>query len=178
MTNPVCWLTRRRLGAYQDGELRPAARAKVERHLAGCAGCGAERAALDDLRTLLAGPIPEPPEPVWDAFWPQVRARLADSPVEQPSRWRRGWAWTAGAPRLAVGSALAVAALGVVTVLAPWQETQEPPGLATPAPGAAVHEVVVHSVETGDPQSSVMVFASQESDVTVVWVFGLERTKI
>jgi hypothetical protein len=36
--------------------------------------------------------------------------------------------------------------------------------------------VVVQSVETADPQSSVMIFTNPDSDVTVVWVFGLEAT--
>jgi hypothetical protein len=35
---------------------------------------------------------------------------------------------------------------------------------------------MVHSVETADPESSVMVYTNPESDMTVVWVFGLERT--
>jgi len=36
---------------------------------------------------------------------------------------------------------------------------------------------VVQSVETADPQSSVMVYTNPDSDVTVVWVFGLENTE-
>ena len=185
--NPICLLTRRRLGAYQDGELAPRARASVRGHLEGCVGCATTLAELGRMRTLLRTPAPEPPEPVWDAFWPQVRARLAAaSPQPEPApRWRRGWAQVTGHPRLAFGSSVGAVALAVLAVAAPWQRVGERP--AVPAPtvlasgsvaSAPIEQIVVQSVETGDPQSSVMVFTQPESDFTVVWVFGLERTPI
>jgi hypothetical protein len=130
---------------------------------------------------------PEPPEAVWDAFWPQVRARMASAPLAEPEPLRRRpWQGLAGSPRLAVGSALVAGALAVLAVLAPWEPVVMPPGppasqssslasrsvgLEAPFPG-----VVVQSVEAVDPQSSVMVFTKPESDMTVVWVFGLPRT--
>jgi hypothetical protein len=46
------------------------------------------------------------------------------------------------------------------------------PSVAT----AADPPLVVQAVETADPDSSVMVFTREEPDVTVVWVFGLQRT--
>ncbi|HSE94960.1 MAG TPA: hypothetical protein VLD61_03665, partial [Methylomirabilota bacterium] len=100
----------------------------------------------------------------------------------------RVWGTLMGRPRLAFGSALAVAALGTLAVLAPWQDAvQQPvappvpvaaPGEATPDPAAvpALAQVLIQSAETDDPQSSVMVFESPDSDVTVLWVFGLPRT--
>jgi anti-sigma factor RsiW len=185
MGNPLCWLIRRRLGAYQDGELSPAARAKTAGHLARCAGCAAEAAALETLGRALAVEAPEPDDAVWDAFWPQVRARIAAAgPAEEAAALPRSawtWRWVLGDRRLAFGSALAAVALALaVTVLAPWRQPE--PTAPAPAPVAVAPpqdaSVVVQSVETADPQSSVMVFSNPDADVTVVWVFGLERTEI
>jgi anti-sigma factor RsiW len=198
MTNPICWLTRRRLGAYQDGELPPGARARVEGHVAGCAGCAGELRALEQLHAALAVSPPEVPAAVWDAFWPQVRSRLATEPVTRPAA---GWGWIQegawGRRRVAVGTALAVAALGGLAILGPWQRVAERPvtgvapvasapgvsqpagvtPVAAPAAEALPRQVLVQSVETGDPGSSVMVFSPADSDFDVLWVFGLQRTE-
>jgi hypothetical protein len=132
---------------------------------------------------------PEPAEAVWDTFWPQVRTRLMTSPAPEPAP-RRAWApWgpLLEHPRLALGSAVAAAAVVTLAVLAPWQQSlplREPPRIAGPvAPPEATKPVtptpvVVESVETDAPDSSVMVYAHPEADVTVVWVFGLEPTEI
>lgn len=190
MTGLVCWLIKRRLDAYQDGELGPAARAKMAAHLGRCEGCASELAALGRLRTALVGAeIPDPGEGVWNAFWPQVRMHLTATPEPE----RRIWMSIAGHPRIAFSSAVAVAAVAVLAVLAPWAPwlapfpSPEAPQVAapvvptapasgsptTPVPGS---NVVVHAVETEAPDSSVMVFTNEEPGVTVVWVFGLERT--
>jgi anti-sigma factor RsiW len=184
-----CWLTRRRLDAFRDGELEPKVRASTAAHLTRCAACAAELAALERLRTALLVEAPEPPAAVWDTFWPQVRTRIATS-VPEPEP-RRLWRPVLTYPRLAFGSALAATALVVLAVLAPWQRAPETPQLPVvgggsgtmPAPAesptsGAQPTVVVQSVETADPQSSVMVYTNQESDMTVVWVFGLEPTDI
>ncbi len=181
MRTPVCWLTRRRLGAYRDGDLGPAA-VKVEAHLARCSDCAADLAALGRLRAALSIQFPEPPEAVWDAFWPQVRARLAVAAPEPAPR--RAWEPILAHPRLAFGSMVAAVALALLVVVAPWRSITVPeaPKLSQrPTPGAVVPAaapVVVQSVETAAPDSSVMVFESPEADVTVVWVFGLEPTEI
>jgi anti-sigma factor RsiW len=178
MPSFVCRLIRRRLGAFQDGELGAVARAKTTAHLARCPGCAAELAGLGRLRAALTAAPPEPPEAVWDAFWPQVRARMAAAPTEARPTLRAAWPPLFGAGRFAFGSALAAVALAVIAVVAPWQPEPirpESPAIAlAPTPAA----VVVQSVETADPQSSVMVYTNPESDVTVVWVFGLEATDI
>src|SRR3972149_1341120 len=107
MRNPVCWLIRQRLGAFQDGEVGPAARARTSAHLApgparagGVAGPARRRAGAGR-----AGRRPEPPEAVWDAFWPQVRARIAAAPDEGTATrrawlpWVRAWGpWRAAPP--------------------------------------------------------------------------------
>ncbi len=185
MPNPVCWLTRPRLGAYLDGELGVVARAKTASHLTRCVGCAAELAALRRLHEAVGrvSAVPEPPAAVWEAFGAQVRARIAAAPPAERAA-DGGLAWPGfGIPRFALGSALAAAALALLVVLAPWRE--EPPGpppapSAPSAPSVALAptpaSVVVQSVETADPQSSVMVFSNAEADVTVVWVFGLEES--
>lgn len=188
-----CWPTRRRLDAYRDGELDGATRSGVERHLARCRACSAEAASLTRLHAALAAPGAEagsdPPEAVWDAFWPQVRMRMAAAPAPEVSRWG-AWTMAPGGPRFVLGSALAAAALAAVAILAPWQglERHVPAGtsgtgvqvaslpVGTTGPGVAAPDMMVESVETADPQSSVMVYTNPESDMTVVWVFGLERT--
>ena len=206
MTRVPCWLTRRRLDAYQDGELAPAARARTAAHLERCRDCAAELAALGrlraELRTLeVPAEVPEPPEPVWEAFWPQVQARFAVAPAETATSFpalgrRRGfWEPLLGHPRLALGSALAAAAVVVLAVVAPWKgvvRQPEAPPIVAPGgpsgvslPGGTSTDIasttpdpplVVHAVETADPDSSVMVFTNEEPGVTVVWVFDLERT--
>lgn len=184
--SPVCWLIRRRLGAYQDGELASGARGRVERHVGRCEACGRELAALGRLRTALAAAADDPPEGIWTAFWPQVRAGIAAAPPSTSApAWRRiiGEGAPARRRRLALAPALAAGALAVVAVVAPWQRTpQEAPAPVPSGPGVAVtqpaslDQVVIQSVETDDPDLPVMVYASPESDVTVLWVFGLERT--
>jgi anti-sigma factor RsiW len=187
MTGLVCWLIQRRLGAYRDGELGPAARAKTAGHLARCKACGSELALLGRLRAAVVRvEVPDPGEAAWEAFWPGVRARLAAPPVPEPRRRPepRRWASVVRDSRIAVGSAVAVAAVAVLAVLAPWEPSPAPeaPRLAVPltarpvTPPSPVSSVVVHAVETEAPDSSVMIFSNEEPGVTVVWVFGLERT--
>jgi len=61
------------LSAYLDGELAPAARAALEAHLEGCAGC---RAVLDDLRAIVAAaPAYEGTLPDRD-LWPAIQAGI------------------------------------------------------------------------------------------------------
>jgi len=180
---PYCWLVRSRLGAYQDGELSPGARNRVSAHVRGCEPCGRELAALGRLRTVLTLDAADPSEAVWTAFWPQVRARIATTaPAPEPVWWRT-WGGVSIWPRLGLGSALAAGALAVLAVVAPWQRapqqtpTSSPGGLETASiQPAALDQVVIQSIETEDPDVPVMVYASPESDVTVLWVFGLPRT--
>ncbi|MGH7264824.1 MAG: anti-sigma factor family protein [Candidatus Rokuibacteriota bacterium] len=181
----ACWLTRRRLDAYQDGELPPAARTRTAAHLEGCRACATGLAALSRLRTAvgaLATDGPELPEAVWQTFWPQVRGRLQTAPA--PERGRERWGWLLGHRGVALGSAVAVAAVAVIAFVAPWQGPPAPPApippvvVAPAAPESSPAAVVVQSVETADPESSVMVYSNPDDDMTIVWVFGLERTEI
>ena len=180
---PYCWFVRRRLGGYQDGELSPGARDRVGAHVQRCEPCGRELAALGRLRAGVAFEGADPPEAVWAAFWPQVRARIAvPAPAPDPV-WRRVWDGMRSRPRLGLAPAVAALALAILAVVAPWQRTPQTPTLSPPTgpevatvQPPALDQVVIQSIETDDPDVPVMVYASPESDVTVLWVFGLPRT--
>ena len=181
---PYCWLIRRRLGAYQDGELSAEARSRVGHHIRGCEPCRLQLEALGRLRTALGLDAIDPSEAIWTAFWPQVRARIA-APAPPSRAWERTWGGARGRPRLGLAPALAGGALAVLAVVAPWQHApQQTPSPASVAGGletagvqpADLDHVVIQSIETDDPDIPVMVYASPESDVTVLWVFGLPPT--
>lgn len=186
--NPSCWLTRRRLDAYQDDELSPGLRARVDRHLARCSTCPGELAAVRRLRQALAlDDVSDPLGPAWDAFWPQVRARIAAEPaVREAAGPVRIWAPLAGR-RLILAPALAAVAMAILAILAPWKDDLPvTPPRAVPGPSqpmvagvepAVLDDVVVQSIETDNPDAPVMVYSSPDSDVTMLWVFGLERTR-
>ena len=82
-----CEEVRPRLDAYLDGEVAEAERALLHQHLAGCAKCGPEAAALERLRNGIrqAAPIYRAPEPRCAGRLRQVRrprcARQAGSPM-------------------------------------------------------------------------------------------------
>jgi anti-sigma factor RsiW len=184
---PFCWLIRRRLNGYRDDELSPGTRRQVDTHLQRCERCSQELATLNRLHTALALDVADPPEAVWTAFWPQVRDRIA-VPAARPEPVRRSlWAPAMARPRLGFAPALAAGALAVLAVVAPWQraphELPAPtpvvsgPELVSPQP-AGLDQVVIQSIETEDPDVPVMVYASPESDMTVLWVFGLPRTGV
>lgn len=185
MMTPYCWLIRRQLGAYQDGELPPGARSRVEEHLRGCERCSRQIEALARLQAALALDAADPSEAVWTAFWPQVRARIVAPTPAPESVWERVWGAARVRPRLGLAPALAAAALAVLAVVAPWQRAPEQLPTPTPIAGGletarirsvGLDHVVIQSIETEDPDLPVMVYASPESDVTVLWVFGLPRT--
>jgi anti-sigma factor RsiW len=185
---PFCWLIRGQLSGYRDGELSPGRRRRVEGHLRGCERCSKELATLDRLHAALTLAVADPPEAVWTAFWPQVRGRIAAPAArpEEPVR-RSLWGPVTARPRLGFAPALAACALAVLAVVAPWQRAPHPVSGPAPVAGglesasvqpAGLDQVVIQSVETEDPDVPVMVYASPESDVTVLWVFGLPRTGV
>src|SRR5262245_993766 len=182
---PYCWFIRRRLSAYQDGELSAGRRDRVDAHLRGCDGCRRELASLSRFRAAVTlGPV-DPSDAVWAAFWPQVRARIVAAPAGTPDPpWQRVWEGVRARPRLGLAPALAGVALAVLAVVAPWQRAPQHPAPASVTPGldssgvqtATLDQVVIQSIETEDPDVPVMLYKNPESDVTVLWVFGLPQT--
>ncbi len=167
-----CWRTQKALGPYRDGELSPGRRSRVERHLAGCPACGAELAQLERLSALLQAPVADPPEPMWQAFWPQVRDRLSAVERDRPLSWGvRWWPPLVAHPRLAMST---VALALVLVAVGSWQGVQWMGSSSVPL--APPSRVVVQSVESAAPNSTVMVFSHPEEELTVVWVFGLDRS--
>jgi len=91
------------LNEYVDGTLRVAQRATVDAHLAGCAGC---RAAVVELRALVAGAaaLPKSIEPGRD-LWAPIDARIVQRATRNVQRafWRGA---LAAAATLVIGFAL------------------------------------------------------------------------
>jgi len=160
----TCLRTRRRIGAYLDEALDERTAQSTARHLSGCSTCQGEEEKLRRMRALLQRsmvPRASRAEPDWTGFWPGVvrgieDARHRDAPASATPRW---W-WR---PRLTLGGALAAAVLVSLTL---WQTMSGP--LAPDAP------IIVSSAHTEDPRGTVMVYSTNEKDVTVVWVLGLD----
>jgi anti-sigma factor RsiW len=141
MTHPLDDLT-----ALLDGALPPARRDEVERHLAGCPACRAERdrlaAAVGALSALPAPPGPSP----W--FLTRLEARLADEPARPRGLLARlsAWRWRIAVP------ATALAAAAAVTVLAVRRQHAEEAALASSLELLENYELVasVGEVETAE----------------------------
>ena len=87
-----CRETRTLLTAFHDGELPAAERARVEEHLGGCPGCGAQLAGM--ARADAAAGVPEPGPGYWDRFNARVMDRVereADGPGVAVLRPKHGW---------------------------------------------------------------------------------------
>lgn len=122
-----CEPTRERLSAYLDGDVSAAARAEIDRHLAGCAAC---RGELESLRDLIdrARALRRDIEPERD-LWPEIQGRL------EPRRGgalRSPWWRAAPAIRLAAAAVL-VAALALLVAERP----EAPAGVPRSAAPAA-----------------------------------------
>lgn len=154
----ICYLTRRKLGAWLDGALDEGTARSTAAHVATCGVCQREVGELRRLRSLLSRTATVR-DPDWAGFWPGVVRGIEDRreqrPVRAAPRWRRPqWA------------AAAVAAM-LLAVAGVWQ--------FAPGPGSMETGVLVRSASTGDPRATVMVYGSPERDVAVVWVLGLDH---
>jgi len=154
----ICYLTRRRIGAYFDGALDEGRAPAVAAHLDACARCRREAEGLGRLRELISSTA-DIAEPDWTGFWPAiVRGVQAGIPDPAPIRSR------AAQPRrrgTLVGAA--AAALIVVTL---WH--------AGDSPIVLERTVTVSVADTEHPGGSVMVYSPPGDDMTVIWVFGLD----
>lgn len=149
----TCFVYRRKLGAYVDGELTDFTGGRIARHLSGCSACRRTADGLARLRGLLRAQAVAA-EPDWTGLWPGIvrgieAERLA--PARTPgARRQRG--------RLAVAGAC-VAGLAAVTL---WS-----------LPGQMRSERE-HFVEVADTEypDGVMVYTPPGSDMTVIWIFS------
>ncbi len=161
-----CIWNRSRLGAYADGALGGRAARAVSAHIAGCPGCGGVVGRLAELRRLVVAEAMDQAEPDWSRFWPAVRQRIASEPgraAVTDAWWLPLWKPFWGHPRLsAVGAAMAV----LLLTFSFW------PGGEGEIPVAWAGPVVVQEASTADPEGTVMVYATDDRDVTVIWVFS------
>jgi len=97
-----CEAARSLLESYLDGELNRAAVDELERHLANCAACRAELAALEELRGALRA-LPRQPAPA------ELRARLAaigERPTVDSPRAAPAGTWWKLAAAVVIGIAI------------------------------------------------------------------------
>jgi hypothetical protein len=119
--------TTERLSAYIDGDLGPAERERIERHVAGCEECAAVLAGLELVVASARGLVDR--EPVAD-LWPGIAERLAARtpaviPIDSARpRVRRRFSFTA--PQLAA-AAIAVMVLSAAVV---WWVNPDPSRVA------------------------------------------------
>jgi hypothetical protein len=120
-----------RLSDYLDGELRGAARAALEAHLAGCAAC---TATLDELRRVVARAQALDDRPPVDDLWPAVAEQIGVSSGAHrvvslaERRLRRRLTFTV--PQLAAAAALLllIGSGGAYVALHPAPATPIPAG--------------------------------------------------
>jgi anti-sigma factor RsiW len=123
----TCRQIQRRLAGYAGGDLRRGRAEAVRAHLASCAACRAEYAALDEaLGALRRAARPADPALTADRLWGALRGRL---PVARASRRRTWYARPVPLPVGVVGALLIIVASGI---LANWIAMR-----AAPAPVAA-----------------------------------------
>ena len=83
------------------GEADPAARARIEAHVAGCAECQRAWGDLSAALTMVSDAVPEPPDGFESAMWARVRLAIAE-PV------RTGWTWRQVVPVAALAASVAI----------------------------------------------------------------------
>ncbi|HEY6103208.1 MAG TPA: zf-HC2 domain-containing protein [bacterium] len=117
-----------------SGTTPPDLRRAVAAHLASCAECRAEAAALEETAQLLRGvPDAHLRDEHWDVFMTQLDARLATEqrrPWSRVQRWLRQprHAWTAAGATAVLVAALGIALLGQGGRL---READRPPDAVT-----------------------------------------------
>jgi anti-sigma factor RsiW len=116
----------RNLLAYLRGELAPSERNSLEAHLARCAQCRAETAALKDGLQLIAQGIAELPKPDWNEYRAELRRKLLAR--SNPPSW---WPYF----NLLWGSLVAAGVAAALFVsFSTLRQSARPPAVANSAP--------------------------------------------
>src|SRR5258705_1449205 len=93
---------------YLRGELAPAERERVARHLEECPDCRQDTEELRDLLDQVARSIGQPPDVNWARYRAELREKL------EARRARRAWWWSP------VPVALSASVAGVLLLVAVW----------------------------------------------------------
>jgi anti-sigma factor RsiW len=130
MTDHETWITK--LSLYLDGELEADTRAAVDRHLAECAAC---RAALDDLRAIVAAAPGYQGAPPARDLWPAIASGIARrKEVRFPTRRDRGSRRFTWGQLAAASVAAAALGLGAAWVALGGGAASTSPGAGASAP--------------------------------------------
>lgn len=150
----------------RTGTTSPDVRRRLAEHLAACAGCRAEAAALEEVTApLRAVPEPRLPEGYWAAFMAALDRRLAADRQRlwvRLGRWLRNpiHAWSA-----AVATAALVVVLGFTLFTPPAQQARIP----TAEQPAAVEEFMTEAMVKSMPAMNVSL---------TVWKAGLGASEV
>jgi anti-sigma factor RsiW len=137
-----------RLSDYQDGDLSPAERTACEAHLAECAMC---RAALDEMRLVIAAAKTDPDVMPSTDLWPGVINRIDPAKAGSHDRPIRVWGRTSARPKqfsftlpqLALAASLLIAVSAAVAYLAAGRSAVTNQPAATERPIQAMAEPVL-----------------------------------
>jgi anti-sigma factor RsiW len=164
MTN--CESVRDSLGAWLDGELKPADAHSLQLHVEQCAACARERQQLDQLEAVLKRVIRSgAPDIAFEPFWNGVQKRIEER-TEERTRWHSGlsdWAQAVFAvPRLAwavpVVIGLLLGLLSLDSLVPVWKKDAQRENFA--------------SVESIDSYGrNVALFRDNEAKTTVIWLY-------
>jgi anti-sigma factor RsiW len=132
-----CDRIRDRLLDFVEGELADGEFRRLGAHLAGCASCAREVAALREtvacVRDLPVSPVPDG---FLDGLADGVRARIGREPARRPALWQRLAGWLRDLPGLQpVPAVSAAAALGLLLAVGLGSWPRVPQGLPNGAVG-------------------------------------------
>jgi hypothetical protein len=146
------------LDDYVNATLPPADRARVEQHLAGCARCRAEAAAV---RAIVAGARGLPASILPDRdLWSGIEPRLGPRRAARPAAWGTWW----GRLAAAIGFILLGAALATL-----WREPSRTAGFAAEqARYNAASAELARKLTEGSPNLSSLTRAVVERNLAIV----------
>jgi hypothetical protein len=156
------------LGKYLDQEVTDRERALVESHLLDCRVCQSDLKSMEELGNLVKAPVEEAVrkedfQRVWQNVQRELRLR------DEPSWWTslRAWLGITLPLKRKVWIPAVVTALILVVIAVPLLFKKTPSYSALS---------VVEYVES--PNYNVMVYESESSEVTIIWIFEGQENHI